>query len=247
MLDPACGSGTFLYQTILFKRQRLGQSAKTLKQIEENVVGIDIHPLAVIVAKTTYLLGLGDLLEKRGKAIRIPVYLADSIKPPEERVRRKKANVQETESFRFPSYLVSLNGDDADLPEDLALSDQMYDRAIELCTQYAHSTAGEPLPSEQGLGNFLHRNQHCACGEYGLGAGLVRTIQGPQKENSGKEGHHLGFCSQKHLQAVAPERAVRHRHREPPLAYVQPSGAGCLPRVSERRNNRALPAFGQAT
>jgi hypothetical protein len=159
VLDPSCGSGTFLYQTILFKREKLGQSAKTLKHIEHNVVGVDIHPLAVIVAKTTYLLGLGDLLERRVKAIRIPVYLADSIKPPEERMKRRAPGPQD--KFDFPSrpYVVPLDGDDADIPGDLALSDPLYDRAIELCAQYAQSTAKAPLPSEEQFTNFLRRTE----------------------------------------------------------------------------------------
>jgi SAM-dependent methyltransferase len=143
VLDPACGSGTFLYQTILFKRQKLGDLPKTLKHIGECVTGIDIHPLAVIVAKTTYLLGLGDLLEKRGKAIRIPVYLADSVRPPDR---------------YFAGYRAMLNGDTINLPEDLALSPEHYDRAVELCAEYARSTAHESLPSKDLLGNFLRRN-----------------------------------------------------------------------------------------
>lgn len=143
VLDPACGSGTFLYQTILFKREKLGDSTKTLKHIGESVVGIDIHPLAVIVAKTTFLLGLGDLLEQRGKAIRIPVYLADSVKPPDR---------------YFAGYRAVLNGDSINLPEDLALSPQHYDRAVELCAEYASSTARGALPSKDLLGKFLRRN-----------------------------------------------------------------------------------------
>jgi hypothetical protein len=144
VLDPACGSGTFLYQTVLFKRDKLGDTAKTLRHIEGNVVGIDIHPLAVIVAKTTYLLGLGDLLEKRGKAIRIPVYLADSVKPPER---------------FFAGYRAILNGASINFPDDLALSGELYDRAIELCSEYARSTAREALPSAEMLVNFIRRNQ----------------------------------------------------------------------------------------
>ena len=101
VLDPACGSGTFLYQTILFKRDKLGNTSKTLKHIEGNVLVIDIHPLAGIVAKTTYLLALGDLVEKRAKAIRIPVYLADSIKPPEK---------------YMAGYRAELDGDSINMP-----------------------------------------------------------------------------------------------------------------------------------
>ncbi|MEW6215284.1 MAG: N-6 DNA methylase, partial [Nitrospirota bacterium] len=66
VLDPSCGSGTFLYMVIRHKKSVLGQKQGTLDHIIKNVVGIDIHPLAVITAKTNYLLALGDLLKKRG-------------------------------------------------------------------------------------------------------------------------------------------------------------------------------------
>jgi hypothetical protein len=156
VLDPACGSGTFLYQTILYKREKLGNSVRTLKHIEENVVGIDIHPLAVIVAKTIYLLGLGDLLQHG--TFRVPVYLADSIRPPSEHVRRKRGD-HETQQMTFGTYGVSLNGDVVNLPEDLALEDRLYDSAIELCRKYAESTADRALPPKDEFANFLKRSQ----------------------------------------------------------------------------------------
>jgi len=159
VLDPACGSGTFLYQAIRFKKDRLGQTSKTLKHIEENVVGMDIHPLAVIVAKTTYLLGLGDLLAKRGKAIRIPVYMADSVRPPEEKVRKKRQQGQGDLDALSPLYGVPLDGDWAEFPEDLAVKGELYDHAIELCAQYAHSMETVALPSEREFANFVRRSE----------------------------------------------------------------------------------------
>lgn len=101
MLDPACGSGTFLYQTILFKRQRLGQSAKTLKHIEENVVAIDIHPLAVIVAKTTYLLGLGDLLEKQARQSEFPFISRTLSSRPRSGCGGKRRTFKKRSPFAF--------------------------------------------------------------------------------------------------------------------------------------------------
>ncbi|MBC7093346.1 SAM-dependent DNA methyltransferase [Candidatus Bipolaricaulota bacterium] len=86
-LDPACGSGTFL--VLLIKRYReLGEQlmipeADLLNAVLENVVGFDINPLAVITARVNYLLALGDLIERRGGPITIPVYLADSVLLPE--------------------------------------------------------------------------------------------------------------------------------------------------------------------
>jgi hypothetical protein len=44
------------------------------------------NPLAVISARTNYLLAIGDLLPYRRGEVDIPVYLADSILTPNERL-----------------------------------------------------------------------------------------------------------------------------------------------------------------
>jgi SAM-dependent methyltransferase len=87
LLDPACGSGTFLMLAI--KAVRENSAAQTmdqgdlLRRICHNVVGIDLNPLAVTAARTNYLLALGPLLKHRGETeLDIPVYLADSVMTP---------------------------------------------------------------------------------------------------------------------------------------------------------------------
>lgn len=86
ILDPACGSGTFLcnaIRTISNDNLKRGESpSETLEKILENVIGVDINPLAVVIAKANYVIALGELL-KVGKRKIIPIYVADSIKPPE--------------------------------------------------------------------------------------------------------------------------------------------------------------------
>ena len=86
LLDPACGSGTFLVLAIKRVRQyaeaKMLPPADVLEQVLDNVVGFDLNPLAVMAARTNYLLALGDLLEYRRGEINIPVYLADSIVTP---------------------------------------------------------------------------------------------------------------------------------------------------------------------
>jgi len=86
LLDPACGSGTFLVLTIKRIRQYADEKmlppADVLDKVLNNVVGFDLNPLAVISARTNYLLALGDLLPYRRGEISIPVYLADSIMTP---------------------------------------------------------------------------------------------------------------------------------------------------------------------
>jgi SAM-dependent methyltransferase len=88
ILDPACGSGTFLVLAIKKIRDYAWKNAlpesETLESILANVVGFDLNPLAVISARTNYLLALGELLQHRKREINIPVYLCDSILTPHE-------------------------------------------------------------------------------------------------------------------------------------------------------------------
>jgi len=86
ILDPACGSGTFLVILIKYIKERAARQGRTpdltLEQILKNIVGIDLNPLAVIAARTNYLLALGDLLKHRKGDIDIPIYQADSVLTP---------------------------------------------------------------------------------------------------------------------------------------------------------------------
>ncbi len=88
LLDPACGSGTFLVLAIKRVRryadEKMLPPAQVLEQVLNNIVGFDLNPLAVISARTNYLLALGDLLSYRQGDISIPVYLADSILTPSQ-------------------------------------------------------------------------------------------------------------------------------------------------------------------
>jgi len=81
LLDPAAGSGTFLIMAI--KRLRSYAEKHFMLDIMaeyamKNIVGYDLNPLAVLAARTNYLLSLADILPRGGEK-EIPVYLADSI------------------------------------------------------------------------------------------------------------------------------------------------------------------------
>ncbi len=84
ILDPSCGSGTFLAATIRYKLSKLSgkRAGDQIKIISTTVVGIDVHPLAVLISKANYLMALGDMLSKLGGKIFIPIYMADSITFP---------------------------------------------------------------------------------------------------------------------------------------------------------------------
>ncbi len=85
LLDPACGSGTFLISIlnkIYNKYEKIQKKDELLKKITRNVVGFDINPVAVLTARTNYLISLSRFNFQK-TVITIPVYLTDSIVLPE--------------------------------------------------------------------------------------------------------------------------------------------------------------------
>jgi SAM-dependent methyltransferase len=85
VLDPACGSGTFLVAAIKrIKATALAEglpAEDTARAIARSVVGFDLNPLAVIAARTNFLLAAGDLIRAIAP-FHIPVYICDSITTP---------------------------------------------------------------------------------------------------------------------------------------------------------------------
>lgn len=86
VLDPGCGSGSFLRAVIahLISHNKGVAPRQALEAILQGVVGIDIHPVAVTIARATYVLALGDLVKSAPRPIQIPIYLADSLFLPHE-------------------------------------------------------------------------------------------------------------------------------------------------------------------
>lgn len=83
VLDPACGSGTFLFHAIrIFLREAEESDMNPERRAAEacaRIEGMDIHPVAVIIARVTYLLALTPALKNRKGGLSIPVYLGDAM------------------------------------------------------------------------------------------------------------------------------------------------------------------------
>ena len=87
VLDPSCGSGTFIETAVERILSRAGELSATerLQKLQQNVVGIDIHPVAVQLAKATWVMAAADTIraaraEGAGTgAVSAPIYLGDSM------------------------------------------------------------------------------------------------------------------------------------------------------------------------
>ena len=85
-LDPACGSGTFLVEAIHLVIQNMRSRKKVDWEnvgnlILNNIVGFDLNPLAVLAARTNYLIAFAPFIPFV-RPISIPVYLCDSVLAP---------------------------------------------------------------------------------------------------------------------------------------------------------------------
>ena len=86
LIDPACGSGTFIVLAIK-KAIEHGRNDKLpqieiAKRIISHINGFDLNPLAIIASRTNFLFAMGDLVEGLD-SFEIPIYLADSVLWPE--------------------------------------------------------------------------------------------------------------------------------------------------------------------
>lgn len=88
VLDPACGSGSFIFAAVrkyLDAAKADGRtSAQAVGGLLDHVIGIDVHPVAVHLARATWTLAARDALEgavEEGEAVgaTVPVYLGDSL------------------------------------------------------------------------------------------------------------------------------------------------------------------------
>lgn len=85
VLDPSCGSGTFLFYAVRRYLAAAHNDGVPLKAatslVSSRVMGIDLHPVAVALARVTYLLAIGRdrLTDPDRGTISVPVYLGDSL------------------------------------------------------------------------------------------------------------------------------------------------------------------------
>ena len=88
VLDPACGSGTFLTEAVahfIAAAERSGwEPREILNRLREAVTGIDVHPVAAHLARAAWTLAARPTINAAGttgyeSSLSIPVYLGDAL------------------------------------------------------------------------------------------------------------------------------------------------------------------------
>jgi hypothetical protein len=139
VLDPACGSGTFLFHAV---RRAIGEAeeagmpqADRAAEATALVAGLDIHPVAVIIARVTYLLALAPALAGRSGSLSIPVFLGDSMQLSISQVmtgRELVIRVPPPPAGEGKSGETDASGrEQLDFPDTFCRDPALFDKAIE--------------------------------------------------------------------------------------------------------------------
>ena len=149
VLDPACGSGTFLFHAV---RKYLDSSVEAGDPVSEQVLGVtqrvfgmDIHPVAVTLARVTYLLAIGrERLQGPDRPpMTVPVFLGDSIQ------WNQRVDLFTQQVLTVPTDDGNdLFSQDLRFPESLLEDVSKFDRLVsELATRASKTRTNQAVPS----------------------------------------------------------------------------------------------------
>ena len=153
ILDPGCGSGTFLFFAV---RRYLAAAdaanianAEAISGVTKHVLGVDLHPVAVTLARVTYLLAIGmDRISGPRNAFSIPVYLGDSLQWDQEQTLQERTLLN-TDMLTVPTG----EGDqlftsELRFPSSLLVDASRFDRLVtELADRASRRPPSSPVPS----------------------------------------------------------------------------------------------------
>jgi hypothetical protein len=233
VFDPACGSGTFLFHAIrafLADAEEGDMAAdRTAFEASQHVAGMDIHPVAVIIARVTYLLALAPVLAKRAGAIYVPVYLGDAMQLSISEMiggRELTIRVPPPAAGEGQGAAAGANGkDQLEFPDTFCRDPGLFDKAVErMRSGSEQSMSREQIEkalyriTEQHYRADVTREQQLAIEDLGK----TRHIR---QATPGRPRFRLGLCR---AQSLAPAGVFGRRglgerdRRQPALGRVPP-------------------------
>jgi hypothetical protein len=153
LLDPACGSGTFLFwavRRVLAACDEAGiPNREALERVVAQVQGMDLHPVAVTLARVTYLLALSpERLADRGE-LTVPVFLGDSVRWEQDDTLLSQGGITVHTSDGLELFAQDLH-----FPEGVVEEPARFDRLVaDLADRAAKRNPGTKPPGIAGLLN----------------------------------------------------------------------------------------------
>jgi hypothetical protein len=163
--DASCGSGTFVFHAVrryLKAAEAAGiTDTETMQGLTRRVTGVDVHPVAVTLARVTYLLAIGlDRLRARSRpSFTVPIYLADSLRWGIESNLLSYEGLsipidQNHRSFVSPPEVALDRKDEERLrfPDRIIADSQLFDRLVAEFAESATSRdPGSSMPSVKAI------------------------------------------------------------------------------------------------
>ena len=146
VLDPSCGSGSFLIAIINKLRGQFPDISA--EELAEQVSGIDIHPLSVQIAKASLLIGFGDLLTHARRPVFLNVFLSNSILTPDDSV-----------TAMYQDFRIKIDGKNYFIPSEVFQDATLYDLAITIADKLAEESAGGEEEAQETLVNTIRRDR----------------------------------------------------------------------------------------
>lgn len=128
MLDPACGSGSFIRAYIVHLLVK--DPSISAESLSDSTYGIDVNPLSVQIAKATKLVAIGSRIQNAKRPIRLNIFLANALYTPKDSLQLFSTVFQ-----------VNVNGTKISLDSDMFANLTTYDQLIDICESLAGATA----------------------------------------------------------------------------------------------------------
>ncbi len=130
ILDPACGSGSFL-KAAANELCRINPHI-TAQELNDSLYGIDIHPLSVQIAKATLLTSLGHRLHAAPRRLSLHIYLANTLLLPNEDVGMRLLGKQ---------YKLRIANQEVSLAAEIFDDEKEYDTLVFYCDLFVQRDA----------------------------------------------------------------------------------------------------------
>jgi type I restriction-modification system DNA methylase subunit len=142
VLDPACGSGSFLIAAA--HRFRLLNPSISVEELNSSLYGIDIHPLSVQIAKTNMLLFLGKEVVNSKTPIHINIILANTLLSPDG-----------VEDLFGKTFKIQIDKETLELSSHILEDVKIFDEALEIAEDLAEQTYNKSETSVKIFENVL--------------------------------------------------------------------------------------------
>lgn len=159
LFDPSCGSGTFIFTGVRRLRKVGLKGEKLIRFVQDHIAGLDVHPLAVIIAKSNLILALGEDLRDAREEIRLPIYMANALALAAETgiVSYIPVNVDTSALEQLTGKKRNMRLPDAFLlPFDKNVETVYFDEALEHLISYSRPEL-DSQTAEEGFTNVLNR------------------------------------------------------------------------------------------